>query len=381
MGTIYPNILTQQPQVVSLDWLAYSVTLALSYTERATGHATLTAPPGYTLVECKHGTPQYKRRVLLLDAQGDKVATLLLEPHSSIINPQDMYVEVANSHLYRVGGAQDVRAIVQECHESAFRSLSRIDVACDFQPDTHQRAVIDGLERTDFYVQGKRAGCQFHEYTLPSGGGKVTKAPIQLSWGSKASSVKWKLYNKSLEITECDDQGHTWCTKPYIPRRWAAAGMGSSGVWRLEMSLTGASSYDWHGDKVGWPLIEGERWTEFYYDLLASRFVIRENQGHACRKNDRVVQLIEDRGHDHERLREREGAGDKESVDFASTLRAMVKELERPEVAYTPTIRDTMLTATYDLLNHAHLHGYFLRTMGQTFEEWAAHVGDDLLQA
>lgn len=373
--------MTEQPQVINLDWVSYSVTLALSYTERATGHAVLTAPQGYTLIECSHGTPQYKRRALLMDEQGNKVATLLLEPHSSIINPQDMFVEVANSMLYREKGAQTVRDLVQQCHEASFRSLSRIDVACDFQPDEHQRAVIAALEHTDMYVQGKRSGCQFHSYTMPTDGGKVQKAPIQLAWGSKVSSVKWKLYNKTLEITEMDDRGRTWCSKPYIPARWAAAGMGSDGVWRLECSLTGASSYDWRGSKVGWPLIEEETWEAWYYDMLATRFVIRQNQGHACRKNDREVELIENRGDDHQRLREREGGDTKEAPDHATTLRALIKELDRPEVAYTPAIRDTLLTATYNLLNHAHLHGYFLRVTGQPFEEWAAHVGDELMPA
>lgn len=373
--------MTARPQVISLDWVAYSVTLALSYTERATGHANLVAPPGYTLVECKHGTPQYKRRLLLLDPQGDKVATLLLEPHSSIINPQDMYVEVANSMLYRDGGAQTVRSLVQACHESAFRSLSRIDVACDFQPDTHQMAVINGLERLDMYAQGKRSGCQFHEYTLPPGGGKVRKAPIQLSWGSKASAMKWKLYNKTLEITTTDDHGRQWCSKPYIPARWAMHGMGASGVWRLEASLTGASSFEWRGEKVGWPMIETETWEAFFYDMMATRFIIRRNEGHACRKNDTIVDLLDDRGQDHQRLRERTGDAEKEAVEFASTLRMLVKELDRPECAYTPAMRSTLLTTIYDVLNHGHLHGYFLRTMGTTFEEWAAHVGDDMMLA
>lgn len=373
--------MAERPQVVSLDWVSYSVTLALSYTERATGHANLTAPQGYNLVECSHGTPQYRRRVLLLDERGDKVATLLLEPHSSIINPQDMYVEIANSMLYQENGAQTVRDLVQSCHESSFRSLSRLDVACDFQPNDHQSAVIAALERNDMYVQGKRSGCQFHSYNLPSNGGKVQKAPIQLAWGSKTSSVKWKLYNKTLEITETDDRGRTWCAKPYIPARWAAAGMGSVGVWRLECSLTGASSYDWRGEKVGWPIIEGGTWEAFYYDMLDTRFTIRENQGHACRKNDRVVELIENRGDDHQRLREREGEREKEAPDFASTLRMMVKEIDRPEVAYTPAIRSIMLNGIYDLLNHAHLHGYFQRVTGMPFEEWAAHVGDELIPA
>ena len=115
--------------------------------------------------------------------------------------------------------------------------------------------------------------------------------------------------------------------------------------------------------------------------MLATRFVIRQNQGHACRKNDRVVDLIENRGNDHQRLREREGNDTKEAPDHATTLRALIKELDRPEVAYTPAIRDTLLTATYNLLNYAHLHGYFLRVTGQPFGGGPRMSGDELMPA
>lgn len=373
-----PNEL--RPQVLNLDWLAFSVTLAYTYTERAEGHAVLKAPAGYTLVECKHGTPQYKRRVLLQTEEGDKLSTLLLEPHSKIINPQDMYCEIANPLLYTDNGVNRVRELIDAVHTSSFRSLSRLDVACDFEPTEHQRAVIAGLQSADIYVQGKREGCQFHDYDLTAGSGAVKKSARAMSWGGKQSSIKWKLYNKSLELYTTDDRGRQWCSKPYIPATWAEHGMGSQGIWRLEVSLTGASSYDWRGEKMGWDIVTSGAWRDFFYDMVATRFVTRKNEGHLCRKNDTFIALLDDPTEDHYRLRERQGDGDQPHTDFAATLRTCVKELERPEVAFSPQWRDMWLRTTAEVLDKGHLHGYFLRTFGQTFEEYACTIGDELLQ-
>ena len=367
-----------RPQVVSLDWLAFSVTLALTYEERLTGHAKLTAPPGYTLVECNHGTPQYKRRYYLQTNDGDKVATLLLEPHSSIMDSRDMYVEVANAILYNPEATKAIPELIAQVHEHSFKSLSRIDVACDFQPDEHQKATIAGLQDMTIYAQGKREGAQFHDYHLPITGGKIQKVARCMSWGSKQSSVKWKLYNKSLELYQPDKDGHRWCTKPYIPATWAKEGMGDAGVWRLECSLTGASSYMWRGEKMSWKLIEEDTWREWYWDMVATRFQLRKNEGHVCRKNDTLILLLDIPTTDHYRLREREGEGEKEGVDHASTLRMCIKELQRPETAYSDQWRALWLNTTYEVLNRGKLHGYFLRAMGMTFEEWATTIGDPL---
>lgn len=370
-----------RPQVVSLDWLAFSVTLALSATERALGHAELSTPSGYVLVDCKHGTPQYRRRLYLQTLNGDKVLTLLLEPHAKIIDSRDMYVEVANNLLYSPIQLGNIMSLLEQIHSFTFRSLSRIDVACDFQPSPEQDSVIQGLQNMSMYVQGKGEGSQFHSFKFPIDGGQVTRHSRQLSWGAKQSSVKWKLYNKTMELYQSDSAGHLWCSKPYIPLIWVQHGMSHLGVWRLECSLTGASSFEWRGEKMGWKLIETEDWARWYWDMVATRFTIRKNEGHACRKNDTIVPFLDIPNEDHYRLRERVGETEQVSVDHASTLRACIKELQRPEIAFSPAWRQMWLDTTYRVLNQGKLHRYFYHTMGTTFEEWAATIGDELLGA
>lgn len=368
----------QQPtQIVSIDWVSFSVTLALSEMERIKGHAELHAPDGITLIECKTGTPQYKRRVLVQTDAGQKLLTLLLEPYAHIIDPASMFVEVANNMLYTLGGLQWLLPFIEQIHPYSWRSLSRYDVACDFNPTAHQQGVIEGLHQNTMYAQGKREGAMFYDYSRPIGGGRQTRHPRQLAWGSKNSSVKWKLYNKTLEVYEVDEQGRRWANKPYIVDTWRAGGLDPDKVWRLECSMVGASSYDWRGDKMGLQMLDraiGEIW---FWDMVATRFTIRANEGHTDRSNDTSIDLLTIPDTDHYRTRQRIGGGEVRHVDYAATLRACVKELDRPEIAYNPAMRSTWLRTTGEVIEQGRLQQYFFRTFGMAWEEYAATIGTD----
>ena len=84
--------------VINIDWFSFSVLLALSDEEKAHG-ISLRCPDGYQMVEYS-GTNLYKNRYILYSQYGDKVLTLLTTPHSKIIKPESMFVEVANRWLY-----------------------------------------------------------------------------------------------------------------------------------------------------------------------------------------------------------------------------------------------------------------------------------------
>lgn len=358
--------------LINLDWLSFSVILAYNEDERLFQHADLHQPQGIRLVECDSGTPQYRRRVLVVSEQGDKLLTLLLEPYARIIHPQSMFVEVANAHLYDIMGVDWLLDLLEAIHSYSFQSLSRIDICADFLPTADQYDIIKQLASGTAYVQGKRDGAMFHHYHRPNG--TVERIPKQIGWGGKNSSIKWKLYNKSLEITEVDSEGRRWVTKPYILEAWRAAGISDIGdVWRLEMSLMGASSYNWRGDKIGWDVTDRRAFEAMYWDMLTSRFTIRANEGHACRKNDRQLHLLTPPNHTS-RVRRRDAQGTQPHTDYAVTLRAAIKELERPEVAANPSMRNVWLDAARSTVTLGHLEGYFLRSMGRSFEEYAADI-------
>lgn len=360
--------------LINLDWLSFSVILAYTEEERIFQHANLYQPNGIRLVECDSGTPQYRRRVLVITEKGDKLLTLLLEPYAKIIHPQSMFIEVANSNLYDDCGVDWLLDLIETIHPYSFQSLSRIDIAADFRPTIDQYDIIKQLADGTAYVQGKGDGAMFHRFRRPTG--RVEREPKQIGWGSKHSAIKWKLYNKSLEITETDTAGRVWCTKPYIPEAWRAAGIPEDGdVWRLEMSLTGASSYEWRGDKIGWDITDRTKFESIYWDMLRTRFTIRANEGHACRKNDTPLHLlsIPERT---SRIRKRIGDGDPLHTEYAATLRAVIKELERPEVYANPAMRDVWLSTARSTVSLGHLDGYFLRAFGRSFEEYAATISE-----
>lgn len=364
-------------QLVNIDWLSFSVTLALSEMEKIRGHADLQTPEGLTMIECKSGTPQYKRRVIVQTDGGSKLMTLLLEPYANIINPASMFVEVANQYLYQPIGLDWLLPLIEQIHPYSFRSLSRYDMACDFNPDRHQMAVIKGLHDNRLYAQGKREGAMFYDYQRGVRTAKLSREPRQLAWGSKASSVKWKLYNKTLEVYEQDDQGRRWANKPHIVRAWEQAGINPNHVWRLECSLTGASSYDWRGEKLSYQMFDRLLGEEWLYDMVETRFTIRRNEGHQDRSNDTIIELITIPDTDHYRTRQRIGSGEVRHVDYAATLRACIKELERPEVAFNPSMRDLWLRTTNETIELGRLQQYFFRTFGMAWEEYAASVGTE----
>lgn len=360
-------------QIVSCDWFSYSVLLALSDDERLAGHAALRCPAGYHILEYS-GTNLYKRRCMVYSEEGNKLLTLLLEPYSKILRSESMFVEVANACLYR--GFSWVLDFVGQIHSCSFQSLSRLDVCCDFNPSVQQWAVLDGLHNASMYVAGKREGSMFYDYVLPAAGGQQKRVARCLSWGSKSSNIKWKLYNKSLEIYELDARGRKWCNKPYIEGLWLANGLDCSQVWRLEVSVTSAAHYQWRDGKIGWEMHDPNNYIPFFWDVYAYRFVVRANQGHKCRKWDTVVPFLEIPDPAHAlRVRPVEPRGSAhENVDQAATLRACMTQLERPEVICNRHMFDLWLGMADEIVRHSHLEGYFLRTYGLSFDEYCNNV-------
>lgn len=357
-------------QVVSCDWFSFSVLLPFSEGEQLAGHAYLHCPDGYNILEFK-GTNIYKRRCMVFDEGGDKLLTLLLEPFSKIIRPNSMFVEVANACLYR--GFDWVLDFLASVHEFTFQSLSRLDVCCDFNPNVQQWRVIDGLHDASMYVAGKREGSMFYDYVLPAAGGQQKRIARCFSWGSKVSNIRWKLYNKSLEIYELDSSGHRWCNKPYIESLWLANGLDVDNVWRLEVSIVSAAGYQWRSGKIGWEMHDPNNYTPFFWDIYQYRFVVRANQGHKCRKWDTIQPFLDVPDPAHAlRVRPLDPTGTaRPSVDHAASLRACMSQLERPENMANIYYTQLWLGMAENIIRSAHLEGYFYRTYDMPFEEFA----------
>lgn len=320
-------------------------------------------PAGFSITEFV-GTNMYKHRAIVYDPRGDKVATLLWQPHSKIIAQNSMLVEVANPLLYS-GEFLRIRDLLQQIHPHTWQSLSRLDIATDFQPSVAQWQIIDMLATGSVYVQGKRDGNMWHNYD--SAGQYVARTPRQLAWGAAKSQIKWKLYNKTKEIHETSTDGRTWCTKPYITECWRNAGFRpDTDTWRLEVSIMGSGQLQWHGLRLSWDTIaDPDTLTALYYDLYATRMTMRINQGHTNKRYDKEVEFLTTPEQDISRIRKADPAKEQTHVAYAPTIRNLVKEIERPEVAANPAIHRPLLGTLEHIVTTAGLRGYFAAMVGK----------------
>lgn len=360
---VTPTIPRHQPiQLTNCDWLSFSVLLTLTEEERHT-QPRMVCPAGFTLTEMD-GTNMYKHRAILYAPSGDKVLTLLWQPHSKIIDGNSMFVEVANPLLYS-GQYLSVLDLLQEIHPHTWQSLSRLDLATDFQPTVAQYNIIDMLATGSVYAQGKREGTMWHTYS--SADKYVKRTPHQLAWGSKYSQIKWKMYNKTKEIYETTPDGRTWCNKPYIAEMWQKSGlMPDRDTWRVEVSMTGAGQLQWQGYRLTWSTItDPDTLTALFYDLYATRMKMRLNQGHENKRYDEEVEFLSIPSKDHNRIQKAIPASEQIHVAYAPTLRALLQQLERPEVAANPAIHAPLLATLEHVVTTAGLRGYFAAVTSQ----------------
>lgn len=376
--------------VINIDWLAFSIQLIPSPLEKDSHRFELIDPAllGFRLVELG-GNNIYRRRAIIYAADGSKVLTLLFDPYSRVIAYDSCLVEVANSYLYdcpvNVGGVcyqglDWVMELLQHLHPFCFQCLSRLDVCCDFELTPARADFVRRLAANEIYVQRYAEGCMFHDFEMLRGA-RVARVPKQLSWGSKHSNIKWKLYNKSLELFDYQtvgDQQVRQCSKPYIVRQWLAAGYDDSNVWRLEVSITPMAKYLYHGQPVTFGNLCNWFWlTDFYTSMYMSKFVCRRNEGHADRSNDTRVWLLGNHGFT-DRLQVRPSRNVREVQEYVSCLRAAMLQRSKVEVQVSTAMLSLWTATAVECVRLGHLEGYFQRTYGYAIDDIESHVDIDL---
>lgn len=342
--------------IINVDWLAFSVRLCETSTERDNHAFSFHSPTGYRLVEFA-GTNIYKRRIILYHESGRKVLTMLCEPHSRVIDRLAMLVEVANEYLYT--GFAQMLDLINEVHPCTFLCLSRFDICCDFVATPDRLQLIKQLSENQAYVQGKRDGVSFHAYTAEITG--IERVNRQQSWGSKNSNIKWKVYNKSLEIFEVGKNGERTCNKPYIADEWRRAGWDVLNVWRIEVSLSPAAKFQFYGKRLSWKIaINGFDVTDLFVSLYMTRFVVRLNQGHRDKSNDKRVHLLADLGQ-VQRVTQYVNPNPSELpiVEYAASLNAAMLQLSKYEVLINETMRELWIDTAVKCVKIGHLERYF----------------------
>lgn len=258
-------ILEKRPLCVNCDWLSFSV--------RVDVYSPVTAPQGMR-VESLCGTNIFRERYILYDASGAKVLTFCCNPFSPAIPDVIGSVQIANPFLYNPNSGW-LESLLPNLKRATFNGLSRWDICCDFVPTDAEFKTVRKLTEGSQYVSAKSAGSIFwHSETYKEHDVRMAHC---LSWGSPSSSVKVKLYNKSLEI---DAIHRERCTKPYILEEWEYHLPDITKVWRLEFSITDCNQIAFDGRRLLFSdAFDSNVLCRVFAELKRKSFVVRMNQG------------------------------------------------------------------------------------------------------
>lgn len=344
---------------INCDWLQYSVMLDHTDPE-------LRCPEGYRIELCQ-GTNTFKKRALVFDHTGRKILTLLWSPHSSTLSPLLMTVQVANESLYSNEILPSL-SIVKQIVKCIFNSLGRVDICCDFDCTRDRLQMIKHLNSGHIYVQRKTEGSSFwHEVTANDFQHKQVHC---ISWGSKSSEIKVKLYNKSRELgllapPTTDEEGNVHQPepeKPWIVKEWKQAGLDPKNTWRLEFSMKTKGQMMWKKERIMLDQIASPSWqARVFFDLYEGRFVTRYNQGkqQGHHNNDKRCYLMH-LPKDGEHLQWIAPKGDKMvSAPAVALLRSLMRQFENEALLANKQLAKTLASTVQEVIFTHGLEDYF----------------------
>lgn len=341
------------------DWLALSIRLN-GDVERTPAH--------HKWVEFEGGTNVWNKRRVLYNEYGEKVLTLLSHPKSTLIDSSMALVEIANEWLYHGIGVRDILTKLKWCVYYEVVSLSRLDLAVDFNPNKRQAKQIVGLAKGALEVSSKQNGSGFwsvnkDEWVPEQWRG--LRCPHCISWGHKESDVKWKLYYKTKELREAS--GGSAFDKPYIVDKWREFGMDIDNVWRLEVSVKHCNKLTFNG-KVLDLGIWGNDTKALFESLYTSRFQL--SHGGTRKKGGRVEHIPFLPVQKINCVRCRKYEGERSSSARISLLRSLVRSLDQEEVLLDTPTRNDVLKMIDNIVHRDELKRYIDGMLGMDYEVW-----------
>lgn len=270
--------------VVSCDWFSLSCILS-----KPRDGNPLKAPSGWCCV-LQPSTAVWAERWFVLDSDGNKIATILCVPRSPIIDCKRCVVEIANRWLY-YDDFHCVANRVLDILPMAITGLNRVDLCCDFEMDEDRYKTYSALACGNAYVKALRSGAIWWQ-DIPIGsvgdGNGLERVPHCLTFGGHDSVFKWKVYYKWLELQQAPPEAK----KSYIMDLWRGMGFSERYVWRCEVSVNGSNAlrdlqqnpilpFAWYDDRV-----------RLFCDIYSDKFVIRANEGHKDKRNDKILPFL-----------------------------------------------------------------------------------------
>lgn len=345
-----------QPLLLNVDWLALSV----KFYEDEWNEL----PQGHFYIDCD-GTNVWERRRVVYNEFNEKVATLLYRPKSNLIGRYCGLLEIANEWLYHGQSPNRIIQYMYDWRPFAIAGMSRVDLACDFEPTKNQRITIEKLASADYYVSGKRSGSSFWSVVnsdLLADAYQGRKICHCQSWGHKTTQVKWKLYYKSKELL--DALGGKMFAKPYILDCWEQAGLDKRDVWRLEVSVKDANQLNYDGQPLAFEEIKCDA-VGVYRSLYGQRFIVRKNQGHKDKTNDEIVPFLPiDAG---ATIRCAKAKATHRRNPAVTLLRHLLQSLESEEILMDDTMREDVLRHMEQIVIANGLSNYFAGIVGESF--------------
>lgn len=205
--------------ILSIDWLQINV-------KRAPDNL----GSFHTFFKAKNlplGTRHFKL-VQELYTDGKRVATVVSQPHSPLLDPKMMLIKFDNWILY----GKDLPTYVKQfltLNQLTFQNISRVDVCADFQQFANRMEPQNFIHKFVRSTAIKFGKCS----KFRAVGSQVGTVHVfeSLKFGSNLSEISYYLYNKTKEMAEVKH-------KPWIAERWKKAGFNmEKDTWRLEFSI------------------------------------------------------------------------------------------------------------------------------------------------
>lgn len=350
-----------QPILLNCDWLGLSVLFDANSDWRE-------VPASHMFVDMD-GTNVWRKRRILFNEYAEKVATILYEPKSSIIDSRAGLIEVANEWLYHGISVLKLVDMLADWRTFIVKGISRLDLCVDFNPSPSQWFTMQRLAMGEAYIGGKRNGSSFWSaVTNPKLAERYMNRNIChcISWGHKTTAVKWKMYYKTKELL--DAMGGVWWSKPYIVDCWREAELDVKDVWRLEVSIKDCNQLSYNGEPLTWDVWKNCDPRALFKALYTQRFVVKEAQGHKDKSNDDRIIFLPIRGRDTIRVGRPKGTNQRNGR--ITLMRHLMKSLEENEVLLDDTSRENVLWHIGEIVEHDGLQQYFVAVADMTFEEF-----------
>lgn len=311
----------KQKRCINVDWLEV---YCLEASDRYPCNAEYFRRQGYMVRERAYGTRVWTEMFEILNENNDPIMEVRRNPASgdssfSGLLPESVHLRVPNWFLYQNNPIQFMMEfILKHCY--IFQSISRLDICLDFelfdtgdQPARFVRRYMKGEYR-------KINQCRLTAHGEDSWNSCNWNS---LSWGNRTSMVSTKLYNKSKELEEADND------KPYIRDYWmmselvdnplaltkyaADGSMRKVDVWRLEFSIKSSCK--------GWFVMEMERGKKSITQHIPHKLPTYDTKDKLwARFQDLIYHYFHFKYKEHVRLTDKYNGGVLESVHSEDVL-------------------------------------------------------------